>query len=93
MKRRKKQPRPAAPAASIQDQISTVSSFVRERRKGNSLSQRQLADLASVTQAYLSQLESGKPTLRMDVVNRVLAVFGKQLGVVDAPREKLEGEP
>jgi hypothetical protein len=28
----------------------------------------------------------------MDVVNAVLAVFGKTLGIVDAPREPLSGD-
>lgn len=34
------------------------------------------------------ELENGKPTLRMDAVNRVLAVFGKTLGLADAPRSE-----
>ncbi|MFT7463609.1 MAG: hypothetical protein ACI9EF_001954, partial [Pseudohongiellaceae bacterium] len=33
-------------------------------------------------------LENGKPTLRMDAVNRVLAAFGKCLGAVDMPRDE-----
>ena len=35
---------------------------------------------------FISELERGKPSLRMDTTNAVLAVFGKQLGVVEAPR-------
>lgn len=51
------------------------------------MTQRQLAELAGVGTRLVSELESDKATLRMDVVNRVLAVFGKRLGVVDAARE------
>ena len=65
---------------------SPVAAFVRARRKANRLSQRELAELAGVGVRFLSELERGKPTLRMDAVNSVLAVFGKQLGVTDAPR-------
>jgi len=32
------------------------------------------------------ELEHGKPTMRMDVVQAVLAVFGKRLGVVETTR-------
>lgn len=76
--------------ASIPDRESSVGEFVRERRKANSLSQQQLGELAGVGTRVVSELERGKPTLRMDVVNRVLAVFGKQLGLVHASRESDE---
>jgi hypothetical protein len=42
--------------------------------------------LAGVGTRLISDLERGKPTMRMDAVNRVLAVFGKMLGTVEAPR-------
>ena len=70
-------------------EISAVARFVRERRKANHLSQRQLAELAGVGARAVWDLERGKPTLRMDVVNAVLKVFGKTLGIAEAPR----GEP
>ncbi|MBL9023903.1 MAG: helix-turn-helix transcriptional regulator [Myxococcales bacterium] len=50
------------------------------------MTQARLAELSGVGKRLVVELEAGKPTLRMDAVNRVLAVFGKQLGVVDAPR-------
>lgn len=92
MKRRKSRPERRDKAEFIGDRLSPVAIFIRERRTANDLSQRALAELAGVSQPYLSHLEGGKPSVRMDVVNRVLAIFGKELGVVDAPREKLEGE-
>jgi y4mF family transcriptional regulator len=64
--------------------------FVRERRKAAGLTQRQLSELAGVGPRAVWDLERGKPTLRMDVVNAVLRVFGKTLGVVDAPRPEEE---
>ncbi len=64
--------------------------FIRGRRRANGMSQTELALLTGVGRRFLSELESGsKPTLRLDKVDAVLRVFGKQLGVVDreAPAE------
>lgn len=60
---------------------------MRARRKANGLTQQELAELAGVNRVFVVDLESGKPTLRMDAVNAVLAVFGKRLGVVEADRQ------
>ena len=60
--------------------------FVRERRQAAKLTQRELAELAGVGTRLVSDLERGKPTLRMDVVNRVLQVFGRMVAHVEAPR-------
>jgi HTH-type transcriptional regulator/antitoxin HipB len=64
-----------------------IAAFVRERRKIAKLTQRQLSELAQVGPRAIWDLERGKPTVRLDVVVRVLRVFGKTVGVVDAPRE------
>jgi HTH-type transcriptional regulator / antitoxin HipB len=74
-------------SASVPDRESQLGTFVRARRDAAGMNQRQLAELAGVGTRVVSELERGKPTLRIDVVNRVLAVFGKRLGVIDAPRE------
>ncbi len=64
-----------------------IGTFVRQRRQAARLSQRELAELAGVGVRLVSDLERGKPTLRMDAVNRVLQVFGRMLGHVNAPNE------
>lgn len=53
------------------------------------MTQRELAELAGVGIRFLSELERGKETVRLDAVNAVLAVFGKQAGVVDRARDEL----
>jgi y4mF family transcriptional regulator len=63
-----------------------LAGFVRSRRRGARLTQRELADLAGVGKRFVIELESGKQTLRLDKVNHVLGAFGKRLGPVDAPR-------
>jgi len=67
-----------------------IGQFVRSRRKAAKLTQRELAELAAVGTRFVSELERGKGSLRLDVVNRVLAVFGKRLGVADSPKERDE---
>jgi y4mF family transcriptional regulator len=63
-----------------------VGGFVRQRRLSAGLTQQQLGELAGVGKRFVVELESGKATLRLDKVNLVLAVFGKRVGVADAPR-------
>lgn len=60
--------------------------FVRQRRLSAGLTQQQLGELAGVGKRFVVELEGGKATLRLDKVNLVLAVFGKRIGVEDAPR-------
>ena len=69
--------------------------FVRRRRLANRLTQRDLAEMAGVGVRFVSELERSKPTLQLAAVNRVLAVFGKELGLSDLSRAELvlEDEP
>jgi y4mF family transcriptional regulator len=64
-----------------------IGDFVRERRRASHLSQRELGELAGVGTRFVSELERDKPTVRLNTVNKVLAVFGKTLGIVDAPKK------
>ncbi|MCK4695627.1 MAG: helix-turn-helix transcriptional regulator [Candidatus Cloacimonetes bacterium] len=57
-------------------------SFVKERRKVLKLTQKDLAEKAGVGLRFIRELEQGKQTLRLDKVNRVLALFGYQIGPV-----------
>jgi y4mF family transcriptional regulator len=65
-----------------------IAKFVKARRTANGFSQRELGELAGVGTRLISELERGKTTIRMDAVNRVLAVFGQMLGPVEAPRDE-----
>ena len=64
----------------------SIGAFVRRRRRANGLTQAELAELAGVGTRFVSELERDKPTVRLDAVDAVLAVFGKEVGVVDVPR-------
>lgn len=67
-------------------QPTHLADFVRDRRRAHGMNQADLALLAGVGRRFVSELEAGKPTLQLAKVDRVLAVFGKRLGLVDAAR-------
>ena len=66
--------------------MKTVGLFVRENRRLSGLTQQEMALKAGVGLRFVRELEHGKTTLRMDKVNQTLALFGKELGVVDSER-------
>ncbi len=61
----------------------TIRSFVKAKRKELKLTQEELALNAGVGLKFVRDLEQGKKTLRLDKVNDVLALFGKEVGVTD----------
>jgi y4mF family transcriptional regulator len=63
--------------------MSSFSTFLKERRKAVGLTQEELASKAGVGLRFIRDLEQGKKTLRLDKVNQVLSLFGKEVGVVD----------
>ncbi len=63
--------------------MSTFSSFLKARRKAVGLTQEELAFKAGVGLRFVRDLEQGKKTLRLDKVNQVLWLFGKEVGVVN----------
>lgn len=63
--------------------INPLAAFVRAKRKSLKFSQEELAFKAGVGLRFLRELERGKTTLRLDKVNQVLELFGKQVGITD----------
>lgn len=61
----------------------TLSIFVKEMRKQFGLTQVDLAEKSGVGLRFVRELEQGKQTLRLDKVNQVLALFGRQVGAVE----------
>jgi y4mF family transcriptional regulator len=56
--------------------------FVKHKRKLAKLTQVELAEKADVGLRFVRDLEQGKKSLRMDTVNKVLALFGAELAPV-----------
>ena len=80
-------PNPTNPPRSHQ-----IGEFIRTRRVANHLTQQALGELAGVGTRFISELERGKATVRLEVVDRVLRVFGKEVGIVDATKPLDETE-
>ena len=72
--------------------VTPLRQFLKEKRKQARLTQLQLAEKAGVGLRFLREMEQGKQTLRMDKVNEVLMLFGCELGPVPINREKLLNE-
>ena len=51
------------------------------------LTQIDLAEKSGVGLRFVRELEQGKPTLRLDKVNQVLALFGPEVGAVPVNKE------
>jgi y4mF family transcriptional regulator len=58
-----------------------LSPFLKQQRKDNKLTQEELAVKAGVGLRLVREIEQGKTTMRMDKVNRILALFGAELTV------------
>lgn len=67
--------------------MESLQLFIKQKRKELKLTQEDLAFNAGVGLRFVRDLEQGKKTLRLDKVNDVLALFGKEVGVIDKIRE------
>ncbi|CAN1568509.1 couple_hipB, transcriptional regulator, y4mF family [Spirosomataceae bacterium] len=66
---------------------SRLISFVKQKRKLANITQAELAEKADVGLRFVRDLEQGKKTLRMDTVNKVLALFGAELAPLEKDRK------
>ncbi len=69
---------------------SRLSQQVKALRKQYGLTQEDLSYKSGVGLRFVRDLEQGKKTLRMDKTNAILALFGKELGVVEQQRGDFE---
>lgn len=67
---------------------NSLSGFVKEMRKQFGLTQVDLAEKSGVGLRFVRELEQGKTTLRLDKVNQVLVLFGRQVGAVRIGNEE-----
>jgi y4mF family transcriptional regulator len=73
-------------------QESTLSKLIKEKRKQLGLTQEELSFKSGVGLRFVRELETGKPTLRMDKVNQVLKLFGFELGAVEIRFKETDNE-
>lgn len=66
---------------------TSIAEFVKQKRKQLNLTQPELAERAGVGLRFVRELEQGKPSVRLDKVNQVLALFGSEVGVIKKVEE------
>lgn len=59
----------------------TIAEFVREKRREYGLTQLDLSMKTGVGIRFVRELEAGKPTIRLDKANQVLALFDAEVAV------------
>ncbi len=62
---------------------SDIGAAVRSRRKSDGLTLVEAAGLCNVNYRFLSNLENGKPTVRLDKVMDVLTALGLELEIAE----------
>ncbi len=63
--------------------VSDIGAEVRRKRKSDGLTLVDAAGLCNVNYRFLSDLENGKPTARLDKVLQVLAALGLELEIAE----------
>ena len=58
--------------------MNKIAEFIKENRKAAGLTQEEFALRAGLGLRFVRELEQGKPTVRMDKVNRALSMFGME---------------
>ena len=58
-----------------------LSNDIKQMRQATGLSQVELAERAGVGLRFVRELEQGKTTVRLDKVNQVLALFGREVRI------------
>jgi len=58
--------------------MSAISEFIKENRKKAGLTQEEFALRSGLGLRFVRELEQGKETVRMDKVNKALALFGAE---------------
>ena len=69
-----------------------ISDFVKKKRKEQGVSQEQLAQYAGVSFTLVNRVESGQLNLQLRPLNKILNVFGYEVGVVPQDRDKTPSE-
>ncbi len=63
---------------------SAIGQFLRARRKERGITQAQLARYADVSYTLVNRIENGDMNVQAGSLNKLLAVFGYQIGPVPA---------
>jgi y4mF family transcriptional regulator len=76
----------------MQELATSLSNFVRQKRKSLIMTQKEMSEKSGVGIRFVRELEGGKETLKMDKINQVLNLFGCELGPILSPRGTVNKE-
>lgn len=64
------------------EKLNSIAAFIKYNREKFNLTQEMLADKTGVGIHFIRDIEQGKPSLRLDKLNKVLAIFGHRMAPV-----------
>lgn len=73
--------------------VQEIGQIVRDTRKAIGLRQDELASAAGVGLRFLVELERGKPSVRLDKMEAVLAALGLEIGLKPRREQARPREP
>jgi len=71
--------------------MTSVAQDIKQLRKRAGLTQVELAERTGVGLRFVRELEQGKPSVRLDKVNQVLALFGYEARAAEVRRDDTAG--
>ena len=69
---------------------SIIGNFIKKERKNRGLTQKDFAQFSGLGLRFIRDLEQGKPTVRLDKVNKALNMFGMEAAPVKLRKEDNE---
>ncbi|MBQ7299277.1 MAG: helix-turn-helix transcriptional regulator [Clostridia bacterium] len=70
--------------------MNKIAEFIKQKRKEARLTQEEFAMYSGLGMRFVRELEQGKATVRMDKVNKALAMFGMEAVPGEKEREPLD---
>lgn len=67
----------------LYDTLREISQAIREFRKENNITNKELADMCGITTSVMSRLESGYQNIALKTVCKVLVVINKKIKIED----------
>ncbi|MGK5084853.1 helix-turn-helix domain-containing protein [Bdellovibrionota bacterium FG-1] len=69
----------------------TLGEQLKHIRKTYGLTQKKLADQSGVSFSFINSVETGSSSMRLETLNKVLALVGCEIAIVDKKTKKVIG--
>jgi y4mF family transcriptional regulator len=71
--------------------IGKIGDQLKQIRKTYGLTQKQLADQSGVSFSFINGVETGNSSIRLQTLNKTLALLGCELAIIDKKTQKVIG--